>query len=49
MARDPVYAELAYMTFEDIKTVSQGHKETLIAVKAPIGSLIEVPDPDDVQ
>ena len=24
MARDPVYAEFAYLTFDDIKTVSQG-------------------------
>lgn len=46
MAKDPVYAEYAYMTFDDIRAISGDTKDTLIAVKAPIGSKIEIPDPD---
>jgi transcription factor E2F3 len=46
MAKDPVYAEFAYMTFDDIKQICGDSKDTLIAVKAPIGSKIEIPDPE---
>lgn len=46
MARDPIYSEFAYMTFDDIKMLSNDSKDTLIAVKAPIGSKIEIPDPE---
>lgn len=46
MAKDPIYSEFAYMTFDDIKQISGDSKDTLIAVKAPLGSKIEIPDPD---
>ena len=49
MARDPIYAEYAYMTFDDIKMLSSESNETLIAVKAPIGSKIEIPDPEQLE
>lgn len=54
MARDPVYAEFAYMTFDDIRQLNNlsddpEQKDTLIAVKAPIGSKIEIPDPEQLE
>ena len=49
MARDPIYAEYAYMTFDDIKMLNNESNETLIAVKAPIGSKIEIPDPEQLE
>jgi hypothetical protein len=54
MARDPIYAEFAYMTFDDIRQISNlsgdpDSKDTLIAVKAPIGSKIEIPDPEQLE
>jgi hypothetical protein len=47
MSKDPVYADYGYMTFEDIKTAFSDSKDpqTLIAIKAPIGTKIEIPDP----
>lgn len=49
MARDPIYSEFAYLTFDDIKMLSYDSNETLIAVKAPIGSKIEIPDPEQLE
>ena len=37
------------MTFDDIKLLSEGLNDTLIAVKAPIGSKIEIPDPEQLE
>ena len=56
MSKDPVYSEYAYMTFEDIRYAfshandnddhTQPKEEnTIIAIKAPIGTKIEIPDP----
>ena len=49
MACDPIYSDYAYMTFDDIKLLSSDTNDTLIAVKAPIGSKIEIPDPDELE
>jgi transcription factor E2F3 len=48
MAKDPAYEQLAYLTFNDIATLNSDAKDTLIAVKAPLGSKIEMPDPDQL-
>jgi transcription factor E2F3 len=37
-----------YVTDEDIKSLSCFQNETLIAIKAPHGTTLEVPDPDEV-
>lgn len=37
------------MTFDDIKMLSYDTNDTLIAVKAPIGSKIEIPDPEQLE
>jgi transcription factor E2F3 len=49
MTKDPSYAEYAYVTFDDIKSLSNltdNENETLIAVRAPPGTSLEVPDPE---
>jgi transcription factor E2F3 len=49
MSKEPVYADYAYMTFDDIKQVNSDSNDTLIAVKAPIGTKIEIPDPEQLE
>lgn len=50
MARDPAYGEFAYLTFDDIGELNnQGdsgehNSDTLIAVKAPLGTKVEMLD-----
>jgi hypothetical protein len=39
---------MAYLTQSDIRGISCFQKDTLIAMKAPVGSTLEVFDPDDV-
>jgi transcription factor E2F3 len=46
MAKDPVYQNFAYMTFDDIREANKDNTDTLIAIKAPIGTRIEIPDPE---
>ena len=49
MTRDPSYAEHAYATYEDIKSLSNltdNDSETLLAIRAPPGTSLEVPDPE---
>eukprot|EP00347_Sterkiella_histriomuscorum_P018440 403345501 len=48
MARDPAYEEFAYLNFDDIALLNQYTNDTLIAVKAPLGSKIEMPDPEQL-
>jgi transcription factor E2F3 len=48
MARDPSYGEFAYLTFDDIVQLNSESNDTLIAVKAPLGSKIEIPDPEEL-
>jgi len=37
----------SYVTHEDIRNLVNFHGETLIAIKAPSGTTLEVPDPDE--
>ena len=39
---------LAYLNHSDIRSIPCFSEETLLAVKAPFGSTLEVPDPDEV-
>lgn len=48
MARDTAYGEYAFLTFSDIAMLNVDQKDTLIAVKAPLGSKIEMPDPEQL-
>lgn len=45
MSSDKAYESFAYLTHDDIKQLNKDSKDTLIAVKAPFGSKIEMPDP----
>jgi len=40
-------SQLAYVTHDDIRRLPNFKGETLIAIKAPSGTTLEVPDPDD--
>lgn len=48
MSTDKAYEQYAYLTFDDILKLGQNsnQNETLIAIKAPLGSTIELPDPE---
>lgn len=43
-----VFSRLAYLSHLDIRSIPCLKDETLLAVKAPYGSTLEVPDPDEV-
>lgn len=38
---------MAYITHEDVRRIACFSEDTLLAVKAPFGSTLEVPDPDE--
>lgn len=49
MTKDPAYAEYAYVTYDDIKSLNNltgAENETLLAIRAPPGTSLEVPDPE---
>lgn len=49
LTKDPVYADFAYVTYEDIRALPNltgNLHETLLAIRAPLGTHLEVPDPD---
>lgn len=48
MSEDENNQKLAYLTHMDIRNIAEFEEETLLAVKAPYGSTLEVPDPDEV-
>jgi transcription factor E2F3 len=51
MTKDPAYAEYAYVTYDDIKSLSnltEAENETLLAIRAPPGTSLEVPDPESL-
>ena len=49
LIKEPEYANLAFITQEDINSLpslTDNSNEILLAVRAPLGSIVEVPDPD---
>jgi len=42
------YAKLGYVTFEDIKTLTDGSDVNLIAIKAPPNTSLDIPDPEQI-
>ncbi|CAG9313371.1 unnamed protein product [Blepharisma stoltei] len=49
LTNDPSYAEFAYVTYDDIKSLpnlTEYPNETLLAIRAPPGTSLEVPDPE---
>lgn len=47
LAEDSANQEHAYVTHEDIRGIEAFHADTVIAIKAPSGTTLEVPDPDE--
>ncbi len=48
MSEEEYNKRLCYLTHTDIRNIPSFADETLLAVKAPYGSTLEVPDPDEV-
>lgn len=51
MAKDPLYEQFAYVTYEDIKKLNQTKESydcTLLAIRAPKGTTLEIPDPSSM-
>jgi hypothetical protein len=52
LASDPAYAEYAYVTFDDLANLGktqENKSKKLIAIKAPPGTVMDVPNPDEVE
>jgi transcription factor E2F3 len=47
LADDDTNAEYAYVTHEDVRSIPAFAPDTVIAIKAPSGTTLEVPDPDE--
>lgn len=47
LADDESNAQYAYVTHEDVRNIPQFAPDTVIAIKAPSGTTLEVPDPDE--
>lgn len=47
IAEDETNAAFAYCTHEDVRDLGAMQGKTLIAIKAPAGTTLEVPDPDE--
>ena len=48
LTEDTSFKEYGYVTFEDIKNLTIGEDINLIAIKAPAGTSLEIPDPDHI-
>lgn len=47
MSKDPLYEQFAYVTYEDIKKLSDSKENansTLLAIRAPKGTTLEIPE-----
>jgi len=44
---DPETAKFAFVTYDDIRRIPSLQRESVIAIKAPSGTKLEVPDPDE--
>merc|ERR1711965_1236501 len=47
LADDESNAQYAYVTHEDVRSIPAFAPDTVIAIKAPSGTTLEVPDPDE--
>lgn len=45
---NPLVSTYAYVTYQDIKQLGNLRDQTVIVVKAPTDTKLEVPDPDEV-
>jgi len=47
LADDHRCSHQAFVTHDDVRTISAFAADTVIAIKAPSGTTLEVPDPDE--
>jgi len=47
LSENPSFSQYAYVTHEDIRALPNLWDQTLIAIKAPAGTRLEVPDPNE--
>ena len=45
---DSKFKEYGYLTYNDIRLLTQGGDMNLIAIRAPSGTSVEIPDPENV-
>lgn len=48
MTENEEFEKLGYVTFEDIKSLTNGSEVNLIAIKAPPDASLDIPDPDQI-
>ncbi len=48
LTEDKSFKDFGYVTFDDIKSLTAGEEINLIAIKAPAGTSLEIPDPDQI-
>ena len=46
--KNPSFEEYGYLTYNDIRLVTHGQDMNLIAIRAPTGTSIDIPDPENV-
>lgn len=44
MANDELYEQFAYVTYDDIKNINEDKDNTLLAIRAPPGTKLEIPE-----
>jgi transcription factor E2F3 len=49
LTEDKTFKDFGYVTFDDIKSLTVGEDINLIAIKAPAGTSLEIPDPEQIQ
>ena len=47
LAENETNAQFAFVTHEDVRSIQAFAPDTVIAIKAPSGTTLEVPDPDE--
>jgi len=47
LAEDQANSQFAFVTHEDVRSITAFATDTVIAIKAPSGTTLEVPDPDE--
>ncbi len=48
LQEDPKYKKYGYLTYNDIRLLTEGDDMNIIAIRAPSGTSIDIPDPENV-
>ncbi len=49
LLENPSLSKYAFVSYDDVRNLSSFAGQTLIGIKAPAGTKLEVPDPDEVR